>query len=82
MATFCPKWRKILNLFFAPSSAQVAPMKKLLYIKVVTLIPSYADVKAQWAYFKGADSMRVHRFCTFYFLGILYLEIPPSDFTW
>ena len=57
-------------------------MKKLLYFKVVTLIPSYADVKAQWAYFKGADSMRVHRFCTFYFLGILYLEIPPSDFTW
>ena len=82
MATFCPKWRKFLNLFFAPSSAQVAPMKKLLYIKVVTLIPSYADVKAQWAYFKGADSMRVHRFCTFYFFGSLYLEIPPSDFTW
>ena len=82
MAIFCSKWRKNLIRIFHPSSPQVTPMKKLLYIKVVTLIPSYADVKAQWAYFKGADSMRVHRFCTFYFLGILYLEIPPSDFTW
>ena len=57
-------------------------MKILLYIIYVTLIPGYADVKAQWAYFKGTEFSRVPRFFTFCFLVILYLEISYSDFTW
>ena len=57
-------------------------MKILIYIIYVTLIPGYADVKAQWAYFKGADSTRVPRFCTFYYLVILYFDVSFLDFTW
>ena len=68
--------------FLDRSSLQVAPMKILLNIIYLTLIPGYADVKAQWAYFKGTDSRRVPRFFTFCFLVILYLEISYSDFTW
>ena len=77
-----PEGRKNAISFLHHSSLKVAPMKILLYIIYVTLIPGYADVKAQWAYFKGTDSSRVSRFFTFSFLVILYLEISCSDITW
>ena len=77
-----PEGRKNAISFFHPSSPQVAPMKILLYIIYVTLIPGYTDVKAQRAYFKGADSTRVPRFCTFYFLAVLNFDVSFSDFTW
>ena len=74
--------RKNAISVFHHSSTQGTPIKILLCIKFDTPTPSVADVKAQWAYCNGVDSTRGHWFCTFYFLGILYLEIPPSDFTW
>ena len=77
-----PEGRKNAISFLHHSSLKVAPMKILLYIIYVTLIPGYTDVKAQRAYFKGADSTRVPRFCTFYFLAVLYFDVSFSDFTW
>ena len=74
--------RKNAISVFHHSSTQGGPIKILLYIKFDLPTPSVADVKAQWAYFKGADSTRVPQFGTFYFLVILYFEIPFSDFTW
>ena len=38
-------------LFFCRRSSQVAPMKKVSYINIVTLTPGYADIKAQPAWF-------------------------------
>ena len=74
--------RKNAISVFHHSSTQGGPIKILLYIEFDTPTPSIADVEAQWAYFNGADSTRGRWFCTFYFLGILFLEIPPSDFRW
>ena len=67
---------------FHHSSTQGGPIKILLYIRFDTPIPSVADVEAQGAYFKGADSTRGPSFDTFYFLVILYFDISCSDFTW
>ena len=74
--------RKNAIYVFHHSSTQGTPIKILLCIKFDTPTPSVADVKAQWAYFKGADSTKGHGFGTFYFLVILYFEILCSDFTW
>ena len=74
--------RKNAISVFLHSSTQGGPIKILLYIGFDTPTPSVADVKAQWAYFKGADSTRVPRFCTFYFLAVLYFDVSFSDFTW
>ena len=62
-----PEGRKNAISFLHHTSLQVAHMKILLDIIYVPLIPDYADVKAQWAYFKGTDSSRVPRFFTFSF---------------
>ena len=74
--------RKNAMYVFHHSSNQGGPIKILLYINFDTPTPSVADVEAQWASFKHADSTRGPSFGTFYFLVILYFEIPCSDFTW
>ena len=74
--------RKNAISVFHHSSTQGGPIKILFYIGFDTPTPSVADVQAQRAYFKGADSTRAPRFGTFYYLVILYFEIPCSDFTW
>ena len=53
----------------------MAPIKKLVNTNIGALVPGYIDVKAQWAYFKGADSTRVHSFGTFWLLAILCIKI-------
>ena len=77
-----PRGRKYAISVFHHSSTQGGPIKILLYIGFDTPTPSVAAVKAQGAYFKGADSTRAASFGTFYYLVILYFEIPCSDFTW
>ena len=74
--------RKNAMYVFHHSSNQGGPIKILLYINFDTPTPSVADVEAQGAYFKGADSTRGPSFSTFYFLVILYFDISCSDFTW
>ena len=74
--------RKNAISVFHHSSTQGGPIKILFYIGFDTPTPSVADVEAQRTYFKGADSTRAPSFGTFYYLVILYFEIPCSDFTW
>ena len=47
---------KKLESFFGRSFSQVAPMKKVSHINIVTLTPGYADIKAERATFKNVDS--------------------------
>ena len=56
-------------------------MKKVPYIKIVTLVHGYLDVEAQLIYSNYANSRRVHRFCTFWLLAILHIKLQSSDFT-
>ena len=59
----------------------MAPMKKVPYINIVTLVHGYLDVKAQLVYSNYANSRRVHSFGTFCLLVILYVELQISNFT-
>ena len=72
------KMRYMFSTIAPPRGLQ----SKYCYIRFDTPTPSVADVEAQGAYFKGADSTRGPSFSTFYYLVILYFEIPCSDFTW
>ena len=75
IAIFSPELKKIPNLFFGHNYFLVAPIKKLVNTNIGDLVPGYADVEAQWAYFKGANSRRVRSFGTFFLLAILFINI-------
>ena len=67
--------KKIPNLFFGHNYFLVALIKKVVNTNIGDLVLGYADVEAQWAYFKGANSRRVRSFGTFCLLAILFIKI-------
>ena len=62
-------------MFFGHKYFLVAPIKKLVNTNIGDLVLGYADIEAQWAYFKGANCRRGRSFGKFCLLAILFLKI-------